>query len=95
MQVCVFVVLSNHYHLLLRPRGAAQLAAFMSHFNGNLAKEAGRLHSWRQKFWGRRYRAIPVSFEPEAQIDPGPFNPPLLVRFPAHGIPPPFAPIFL
>ena len=69
MKVCAFVFLSNHYHLLLRPRDASQLAAFMSHFNGNLAKEAGRLHRWRQKFWGRRYRAIPISFEPEAQID--------------------------
>lgn len=60
MQVCAFVVLSNHYHLLLRPLDASQLAAFMSHFNGNLGKEAGRLHRWRQRFWGRRYRAIPI-----------------------------------
>jgi len=68
MQVCAFVFLSNHYHLLLQPRTADQLADFMGYFNGNLAKEAGRLHRWREKFWGRRYRAIPVSFEPEAQI---------------------------
>lgn len=68
MPVCVFVFLSNHYHLLLRPRDAPQLAAFMNYLNGNLAKEAGRLHRWRQKFWGRRYRPIPVSFEREAQI---------------------------
>ena len=69
MQVCVFVFLSNHYHLLLRPSSARQLSYFMGYFNGNLAKEAGRLHRWREKFWGRRYRDIPVSFEPEAQID--------------------------
>ena len=68
MPVCAFVFLSNHYHLLLRPRDASQLAAFMNYLNGNLAKEAGRLHRWRQKFWGRRYRPIPVSYEPEAQI---------------------------
>lgn len=68
MPVCAFVFLSNHYHLLLRPRDAPQLAAFMGYLNGNLAREAGRLHRWRQKFWGRRYRAIPVSHEPEAQI---------------------------
>jgi len=69
MQVCAFVFLGNHYHLLLRPRDASQLATFMNYLNGNLAKEAGRLHRWRQKFWGRRYRPIPVSFEPEAQVD--------------------------
>ena len=68
MQVCAYVFLSNHYHLLLRPGSARQLSDFMGYFNGNLAKEAGRLHRWREKFWGRRYRAIPVSFEPEAQI---------------------------
>ena len=68
MRVCAFVFLSNHYLLLLRPRDASQLAAFMNYLNGNLVKEAGRLHRWREKFWGRRYRAIPVSFEPEAQI---------------------------
>ena len=69
MRVCAFVFLSNHYHLLLRPRDASQLATFMNYLNGNLAKEVGRLHRWRQKFWGRRYRAIPVSFEPQAQVD--------------------------
>jgi Transposase IS200 like len=68
MQVCGYSFLSNHYHLLLRPVSAGQLANFMSYFNGNLAREAGRLHSWRGRFWGRRYRAIPVSSEPEAQI---------------------------
>ena len=68
MRVCAFVFLSNHYHLLLCPRDASHLAAYMNYLNGNLAKEAGRLHRWRQKFWGRRYRPIPVSFEPEAQV---------------------------
>lgn len=69
MRICALIFPSNHYHLLLRPQNATQLAAFMSYFNGNLAKEAGRIHRWRQKFWGRRYRAIPVSFEPQAQVD--------------------------
>ena len=62
-----FVVLSNHMHALLVPRDAEQLALFMDYVNGNLAKEAGRLHDWRERFWGRRYRAIVVSDEPEAQ----------------------------
>jgi hypothetical protein len=66
--VCTFIYLSNHCHLLLRPASAAALAAFMTYLNSNIAREAGRLCRWREKFWGRRYRAVPVSFEPEAQI---------------------------
>jgi REP element-mobilizing transposase RayT len=66
--VCAFVFLSNHYHLLLRPKDAAELARFMNYLNSNLAREAGRLHRWRERFWSRRYRPVPVSFEPEAQV---------------------------
>jgi hypothetical protein len=68
MGVCAFVFLSNHCHLLLRPTSAHQLAAFMNYLNSNIAREAGRLHHWRERFWGRRYRPVPVSFEPAAQI---------------------------
>ena len=42
-----YVVLSNHYHLLVTVKSALQLARFMAYFQGNLAKEAGRLHNWR------------------------------------------------
>ena len=69
VRVCAFVFLSNHAHLLLRPQDANQLALFMGYLNGNLAKEAGRLHAWREKLWGRRYRPIAVSDEPSAQVD--------------------------
>lgn len=64
-----FVVLSNHYHLLLTVDSAQQMAQFMAYFQGNLAKEAGRLHGWRGPFWHRRYQHIPVSDEDAAQID--------------------------
>ena len=63
-----FVVMSNHVHLLLVPEDAESLASFMCFVNGNLAKEAGRLYRWREKFWSRRYRAVVVSDEPEAQV---------------------------
>ncbi len=66
--VCAFIYLSNHCHLLLRPITASELAAFMNYLHSTLAREAGRLDGWHEKFWGRRYRAIPVSYEPEAQI---------------------------
>ncbi|MCH7665965.1 MAG: transposase, partial [Acidobacteria bacterium] len=62
------VFLSNHYHLLVWVPNAQRLAAFMGYLNGNLAKEAGRIANWREKFWGRRYQAIVVSDESAAQI---------------------------
>jgi REP element-mobilizing transposase RayT len=63
-----FVVLSNHAHLLVLPGDARRLAAFMNYVAGNLAREVGRLHGWREKVWGRRYRAIVVSDEEPAQL---------------------------
>ena len=68
VKVCHFTYLSNHCHLLLRPADARQLAHFMGFVNGNLAKEAGRLHGWRERIWGRRYTAIVVSHEEAAQV---------------------------
>jgi REP element-mobilizing transposase RayT len=68
VEVVAFVFLSNHAHLLVVPSDALALARFMNYLNGNLAREAGRLHHWRDKFWARRYRPIPVSDEPEAQL---------------------------
>jgi REP element-mobilizing transposase RayT len=62
------VFLSNHYHMLLSVPDARTLAVFMNYFNSNVAREAGRLADWRERFWSRRYQAIPVSDEPEAQI---------------------------
>ena len=69
VEVCAFIFLSNHAHLLLVPADANQLALFMGYLNGNLAKEAGRLHRWRDRFWARRYQAIVVSEEETAQVD--------------------------
>ena len=61
VRVHAFVVLSNHVHALLSVDDAAQLAAFMAFVNGNIAREIGRLHEWRHRFWARRYRAIVVA----------------------------------
>ena len=68
VEICAYVFLSNHCHLLLLPKNAFHLARFMNYVNANVAKEAGRLHGWREKFWGRRYRAIVVSHEGAAQV---------------------------
>jgi hypothetical protein len=40
----------------------------MEYLNGNLAREAGHMVGWREKFWGRRYRSIEVSDEEAAQV---------------------------
>jgi REP element-mobilizing transposase RayT len=63
-----FVFLSNHYHLLISVTDARQMAAFVGYFESKLAKEVGRLTGWREKIWGRRYSAIPVSLEVQAQV---------------------------
>ena len=68
VEMNAFTFLSNHFHLLLSVYDARQLAAFMTYLNSNLAREAGRLVRWREKFWGRRYQAIIVSAEEEAQV---------------------------
>lgn len=69
VQIHAFAFLSNHYHLLLTAPDADRLARFMNYLNSNLAREAGRLHRWREKFWGRRYQAILVADEDVTQIE--------------------------
>ena len=64
-----YVCLSNHFHLLLTPADAHQLASFMGHVLTNLSKEAGRLHGWRGPLFERRYQAIAVSDEEAAQVE--------------------------
>ena len=66
--VHAYAFLSNHYHLLVTVADAQQLAEFMNYLNSNLAREAGRLVRWREKFWGRRYQAVLVSDEEAAQV---------------------------
>jgi hypothetical protein len=63
MTIHAFVFLSTHAHFLLSPSSAGQLAVFMQFVNANVAKEAGRLHVWRERFWSRRYRSIVVADE--------------------------------
>jgi hypothetical protein len=66
MTIHAFVFLSTHSHFLLSPTSAGQLALFMQFVNANVAKEAGRLHVWRERFWSRRYRSIVVADEKAA-----------------------------
>ncbi len=69
VQIHAGILLSNHHHWLVSVNDAKQLASFMNFVNGNLARKIGRRRNWPEKFWGRRYRPILVSEEPEAQIE--------------------------
>jgi len=66
MSIHAFVVMSTHAHFLCSPSSADDLARFMQFVNANIAKEAGRLHLWRERLWSRRYRSIVVSDEKSA-----------------------------
>ena len=68
VQCCFFVAASNHFHGLLIPKDARELARFMGYFNSKIAREAGRLYGWGEKIFPRRYQAIVVTGEPSAQI---------------------------
>ena len=63
-----FTFLSNHNHILASVRSTKQMSRFMGFLNGNLAKELGRLHDWREKFWGRRYHSASVNFTEHDQV---------------------------
>jgi putative transposase len=69
VQVCVFVCISNHMHLLLWTEDARELAKLMGYFLSKLAREIGRLTGWKEKIFGRRYHAIVVSDEEAAQVE--------------------------
>lgn len=67
MEICAFVFMSNHYHMLLVPEDARQLAKFMEYVNGQIAREINRATAWKAKVWARRFDPILVSDEPEVQ----------------------------
>src|SRR6185503_555785 len=68
VRIIAFFFASNHLHLILEVDDARQLARLMNYFTSKIAREIGRLTGWREKIFGRRYQAIPISDEPEAQI---------------------------
>jgi REP element-mobilizing transposase RayT len=69
VRICAFAFVSNHFHLTLEVDDAQQLARFMNYFNSKLAREVGRLTGWREKIFGRRYQAILISSEDQAQTE--------------------------
>jgi REP element-mobilizing transposase RayT len=69
VSLCSFVLLSGHYHMLVRVKDVRQLGKFMQYFNGNFAREVARLTGWKDRIFSRRYQAIQVSDEEAAQVE--------------------------
>ncbi|MGH9379660.1 MAG: transposase [Thermoanaerobaculia bacterium] len=69
LKIHAFVCLSGHFHLLVTPDDAQQLAGFMNHVLTNLSKEAGRRHGWRGPLFERRHQAILVTGEERAHVE--------------------------
>ena len=51
---------SNHFHLLISAEQTKDLASFMCHFKGNLARELARVHDWHGTLWQGRYSSEEV-----------------------------------
>lgn len=60
IRLYAFVFLSNHAHLLLSAGDAGQIAPFIGHVNGHVARKMGERHGWRGPFWASRASVIPV-----------------------------------
>ncbi len=69
MLLHAFTFASNHFHLLLSPRDAGQLAAFMEYFESKLSREVNRLYDWSGSVWAQRYSAIPIEDDEEALLE--------------------------
>lgn len=68
MDICMFTFMSNHYHMLLAPKDAHQLAKFMGYVGGEIGREISRLARWGTKVWAGRYSMAVISDEEAAQV---------------------------
>jgi len=68
-KVHAVATLSNHFHLLASFETVKQMSKFMCHLKTNLSKEIGRLHDWEGSMFAGRYHSIPLSDEPEIQVE--------------------------
>lgn len=68
VQIHGFVILSNHLHMLVTPRDAGSLSAFMRYFKSNVTKELKRLVGFKGSPWDGRYDAAIVQDDIEDQV---------------------------
>ncbi len=69
VKVHAVAALSTHFHILASFETVKQMSKFMCHLKTNMSKEVGRLHHWEGPMFAGRYRSIPLSDEPEVQVD--------------------------
>ena len=62
IQLHAFIFMSNHKHIMATAPSVEHMARFEGYLKANIAKELGRLHNWKEKFWGRRYQSISINF---------------------------------
>ena len=67
VDIHAFGFLSTHYHLLYSVENALQMSRFQGYLNSNMAREVGRLHGWKDKFWARPYRKMDIGDSPADQ----------------------------
>jgi hypothetical protein len=68
IQVHSFSVLSNHWHLYASIPSTLAMVLAMKFFQGNVSKEAGRLHGWRGTLWSSPYRDMTVDDDEASQV---------------------------
>ncbi|MEM6792851.1 MAG: transposase [Acidobacteriota bacterium] len=61
--------LSNHFHLLASFESVEQMSRFMCRLKTSLSIELRSLHGWSGSSFDHRYRSIPISDEPAAQLE--------------------------
>ena len=62
------IVMSNHIHMVISADTRRSLVRFMTYVNSNIARVVGRLRNWPERFWGRRYRSVPI-LDPDALLE--------------------------
>lgn len=55
VMVCIITTMSNHYHMIIIGPDGEAIARFMEFVDGQIAREAGRMHDWEGDFWHSRY----------------------------------------
>lgn len=68
VKIVAWSAMSNHCHLILWVPDAKAMSGFMGLFKSRVARELGRLHGWKGKFWEGPYDHAVISDEAAAQI---------------------------
>ncbi|MCO4762799.1 MAG: transposase [Myxococcales bacterium] len=61
IQVHGFAFLSNHYHLLISAKDAAEKSQFIGFVNCNITKKLNHINKRKGSSWARRFTEVPVT----------------------------------